>query len=235
VSVLNNIGGLLNKTDNYVELQIPNTAIGYQDTTGSYAISLLSLPSGSGLPQDSVPSDANVPGSGLISRFSNVTERMNLSMPPNDAGVAPSIYPSILPFFWDYPVLSPWSGAIMKAYLDPLFTTEAATYTLTSNTAYYAQTSHAWGNDFAGDNTYYWRIQPRYRDGTCDLCLGAWSQGWRFERQGFVAQNLLTSVTSATPTFSWDMVEGAEYYELQVDDDPNFGSLTININTRQNS
>jgi hypothetical protein len=235
VSVLNSIGGLLNKTDNYVELQIPNTAIGYQDTTGSYAISLLSLPSGSGLPQDSVPSDANVPGSGLISRFSNVTERMNLSMPPNDAGVAPSIYPSILPFFWDYPVLSPWSGAIMKAYLDPLFTTEAATYTLTSNTAYYAQTSHAWGNDFAGDNTYYWRIQPRYRDGTCDLCLGAWSQGWRFERQGFVAQNLLTSVTSATPTFSWDMVEGAEYYELQVDDDPNFGSLTININTRQNS
>ncbi len=235
VSILDNIGGLLNKTGNYVELQIPNTAIGYQDTTGSYAVSLLSLPAGSGQPQDSVPSDANIPGSGPISRFSNVTERMNLSMPPNDAGVDPSTYPSILPFFWDFPVLSPWSGAIMKAYLDPVFTTEAANYDLTSDTAYYAQTSHAWGNDFAGDNTYYWRIRPKYRDGLCVLCLGAWSQGWRFERQGFVAQNLQTSVTFATPTFSWDMVEGAESYDLQVDDDPNFGSLTLNVNTRQNS
>ena len=232
VSILNNIGGLLSKIDNYVELQIPNTAIGYQDTTGSYAASLLSLPAGSGLPQDSVPSDAGIPGSGPISRFSNVTERMNLSMPPNDAGVDPSTYPSILPFFWDYPVLSPWYGARMKAYLDPLFTTEAATFDVRSNTAYYAQTSHAWDKDFNGDNTYYWRIQPRYCDGDC---FGAWSQGWRFERQGFVAQNLQTSVTFATPTFSWDMVEGAEYYELQVDDDPNFGSPTINTATRQST
>jgi len=31
------------------------------------------------------------------------------------------------------------------------------------------------------------------------------------------------------------MVEGAESYDLQVDDDPSFGSTAININTRQNS
>ncbi len=111
----------------------PIPAIGYQDTTGSYAASLFSLPAGSGEPQDSVPSDPNVPGSGQISRFANVTERMNLVMPPNDAGVDPSTYPSILPFFWDWPIRPPWSGAIMKAYLDPLFTTEKATYTLSSN------------------------------------------------------------------------------------------------------
>ena len=42
-------------------------------------------------------------------------------------------------------------------------------------------------------------------------------------------------MTFATPTFSWDMVEGAESYDLQVDDDPSFGSTAININTRQNS
>jgi hypothetical protein len=167
---------------------------------------------------------------------------MNLVMPPNDAGVDPSTYPSIQPFFWDWPVLAPWSGANMKAYLDPQFTTEAATYTLTSNTPYYAQTSHAWGNDFDGDNTYYWRIQPQYRVGGT-LYLGAWSQGWRFERQGFVPENLKTSVTFATPTFSWSMVEGAEWgmvegaesYDLQVDDDPSFNSTAINVNTRQNS
>ncbi len=115
----------------YVEIKIPNTAIGYQDTTGSYAISLFSLPAGSGQPQDSVPSDPNVPGTGAISRFSNVSERMNLVMPPNDAGVDPSTYPSILPFFWDWSILTPHAGAYMKAYLDPLFTNQVATYTLT--------------------------------------------------------------------------------------------------------
>ena len=122
----------------------------------------------------------------------------------------------------------------MKAYLDEQFTSEIASYTLTSNAAYFARTYHAWEEDFSGDNTYYWRIQPRYRVGT-SLYSGAWSQGWRFEREGFVPINLATSVTFATPTFSWDMVEGAESYDLQVDDDPSFGSTAININTRQNS
>jgi hypothetical protein len=233
-NALDSIGGQLYYAGNHVELKLPNTAIGYQDSTGSYAISLFSLPPGGGLPQDTVPSDPSASGSGVLSRFANVTERMNLALPPNNAGIDPSTYSSILPFFWDWPVLSPWSGAIMKAYLDPLFTNQAEVYTLTSNTAYYAQTSHSWGNDFSGDNTYYWRIQPRYRVGG-GLYLGAWSQGWRFERLGFVPQNLQTSVTFATPTFSWDIVEGAETYDLQVDNDSLFGSTAININTRQNS
>jgi hypothetical protein len=238
VQVFSDIGGHLNKSSNYVELEVPITAIGYQDTTGSYAISLFSLPAGgSGAPQDSVPSDPLVPGNGPISRFANVTERMNLVMPPNDAGVDPSTFPSIQPFFWDWPVLAPWSGALMEAHLDSAFTSKKADYTLTSDTAYYAMTSHSWGNDFVGDNTYYWRVRPRYRPTLTggSLYNGTWSQGWRFERQGFVPQNLQTSVTFATPTFSWDMVEGAESYDLQVDDDPNFGSTAISINTKQNS
>ncbi len=234
VSILGNVGGQINLAGDYVELQVPNTAIGYQDTTGSYAISLLSLPAVGGQPQDAVPSDPDFSTSGVVSRFSNVTERMNLVMPPNDAGVDPSTFSSVQPFFWDWPVLSPWAGAIMKPYLDPQFTTEAGTYTLNSDTPYYAQTSHAWDKDFTGDNTYYWRIRPQYRvDGV--YYFGAWSQGWRFERKGFIPQNLQTSVTFATPTFTWNMVEGAESYDLQVDDDPGFGSMAININTKQNS
>ncbi len=238
VNVLNTIGGAINLSGSYVELKIPNTAIGYQDTTGSYAISLFSLPAGSGQPQDSVPSNPNIPDGSVISRFANVTERVNLVAPPNNAGVDPSAYSSILPFFWDWPILTPHAGAHMKAYLDPQFTTEAATYTLTQTIGTnYAMTSHAWANDFNGDNTYYWRVQPRYRDGTCgsSLCSGVWSQGWRFERHGFVPQNMQTSVTFATPTFSWDRVEGAASYDLQVDNNPDFGSLVININTKQNS
>ncbi len=43
--------------------------------------------------------------------------------------------------------------------------------------------------------------------------------------------NLQTSVDFATPTFSWDMVEGAGTYRLQVSTDPNFGSLAIDVTT----
>ena len=238
--VLRSAGGRLTHSEGYVELEIPNTAIGYQDTTGSYAISLLSLPASSpGTPQDSVPSDPNIPGSGPVSRFASVTERMNLVMPPNNAGIDPTVYPSIQPFFWDWPILAPWSGARIQAHLDPQFTSQVAEYVLTADTAHWAMMSHAWEKDFQGDNTYYWRVQPRYRVDRA-LYYGAWSQSkpfesWRFERQGFVPENLQTSVTFATPTFSWDMVEGAESYDLQVDNDPGFSSPEINVTTKLNS
>jgi hypothetical protein len=234
VKVLNNIGGQIAKIGNYVELQIPNTAIGYQDTTGSYAVSLFSLPAAGGLPQDSVPSDPAIPGAGPISRFSNVTERMNLLMPPTNAGVDPTSYPSILPFFWDWPILSPWAGAEMVTSVDPLFTTLGDTYSLNAD-PYYATMSHSWLDDFDGDNTYYWRIQPRYEDGSCNPCFGAWSQGWRFERKGFIPQNLQTSVTFATPTFSWDKVEGAQSYTLQYSTDSALGTGVTSVTTDQNS
>jgi len=57
----------------------------------------------------------------------------------------------------------------------------------------------------------------------------------RLELRGFLAKELSEAVTFATPTFSWSLVEGAESYDLQVDNDPNFGSPEVNINTRQNT
>jgi len=231
---LSEIGGGLNQSSNYVEISVPNTAIGYQDSTGSYAATLLSLPASSGAPQDSVPSDPNVPGSQPVSRFANVTERMNLIAPLNNGDVDPTSYSSVLPFFWDWPILAPWAGALMRVYLDPEFTTQIAQSQMVSEDVFYVNTTHAWGYDFTGDNSYYWRVQPDYEPGS-PAVYGAWSQGYRFERQGFIPQNLQASVSFATPTFSWDMVEGAESYDLQVDEDPNFGSTAISINTDMNS
>jgi hypothetical protein len=244
VQTLDSIGGHLGLYDsnciNYVEIQVPNTLIGYQDTAGSYAISLLSLPTGdTGLPKDSVPSDPNVPGSGSISRFANVTERINLVMPPNNPGLDPAAYPSITepsitPIFWDYPILTPAAGAIAKVYLDPGFTTEAETDKVTSDTPNYADVAYAFRKDILGDNSYYWRVRPTYMPN--GIVNGNWSQGWRFERAGFVPQNLQTSVTFATPTFSWDKVEGAQSYDLQVATDTGFGSPVIDVKgTRQNT
>jgi len=233
VQTLESVGGSIYAESGFVELQLPNTAIGYQDTTGSYAISLLSLPPGSGTsPQDSVPSDSNVPGSEPISRFSNVTERMNLIMPPNDAGIDPYTFSSILPFYWDYPILSLWNGATVEVHLDEKFTSKVIEYNISSDTYYYSMPFRSVATDLSGDNTYYWRVRPRY---TTIPINGVWTQGWRFERQGFVPTNLKYSVSFATPTFAWDMVEGAESYDLQVDNDYNFGSTIFSINTKQNS
>jgi hypothetical protein len=237
--LLSSIGGGLtwDSVNTYLEFRVPNTAIGMQDDTGSYAVSLLSLPSGSGAPRDSVPSDPQVPGSSPISRFASVSEHVNLVYPPNYTGGEPKSFPFVPPFYWDYPTgangATPWNGARMGVYLDPLFTTQVAEFTVKSNASYYASTSNHWPTDFEGDNTYYWRVQPCYLT-NCTL-YGAWSQGWRFDRQGFIPTNLQESVEFATPTFSWDLVEGAMNYDLQVDNDPNFGSPDIAIRTAQNS
>jgi len=233
------VGGGLSYVGGYLEIRVPNTAIGMDLTTGSYALSLVSLPYSSGAPLDSVPSDPNVPGSGQLSRFASVSARMTPLTPPSNAEGDPATYSSIPPFFWENPTgwngTTPWAGAKMEVKLDPQFTSASvANFDLESNAPYYASTVHAWPWDFIGDNTYYWRIQPRYLDAV-GVVYGPWSQGMRFERQGFTPQNLQESVTFATPTFTWDMVEGADYYELQVDNDPGFGSLEINESTPQNT
>jgi hypothetical protein len=231
---LNEIGGSLTYNDNILELQLPNTAIGMNDETGSYAISVFSLQSGGGLPQDTVPSDPNAHISGNISRFSNVSERMNLRYPFNDDAIDPTTFSSLSPFFWDNLVRAPYAGGNSRAYLDPLFTNSIANVDITSNTPYFGPSSYTWLNDFSqGDNTYYWRIKPRYRVSSTAY-FGTWSQGARFERQGFVPQNLTESVTFATPTFKWERAEGALTYRLLVDNDPNFGSPEINVTTSEN-
>lgn len=240
------VGGGLYYSNGYLEIRIPNTAIGMSDTTGSYALSLVSLPYTAGAAFDSVPSDPNVPGLGQLSRFSSVSARMTPLMPPSDLEGDPTTYPSAPPFFWENPTGStsaitpslttaPWAGASIEVKLDPQFTSQSAgQMNLESNAWFYAPMAHAWPWDFIGDNTYYWRIKPRYLDGI-GVVFGPWSQGMRFERKGFIPQNLQESVTFATPTFSWDLVEGANNYDLQVDNDPGFGSPEINISTAQNS
>jgi len=236
---LQEIGGALyiDVDHNYVEIKIPNTAIGMQTDTGSYSLALFSLPA-NGSPIDSVPTDPNVPGSGVISHFTSVSERMMPRMLPNNLGGDPTTFPSITPFFWDYPAGEniPWKGYRLEVHLDKKFTTLISSGVRDIQfSKYTSPTFTSWEKDLIGDNTYYWRIRPAYELLSHSIIYGVWSQAMSFKRVGFVAQNLSESVVFATPTFSWDMVEGAESYDLQVDNDPNFGSTEININTKQNS
>jgi hypothetical protein len=237
VADFTSIGAQVEYDSNYIELMIANTAIGVNDNTGGFSLAVFSVPTATGsAPVDSVPSSPNLPGSNVLSRFSSVTNRPNVFMPPNNAEGDPTTTASVMPFFYDYPTgadhADPWAGIEFQAYLDPNYTSPVpdeaqGKYILESSDPYYGSTSHAWFWDFVGDNTYYWRLRTRYLDHTMQVKYGAWSQGRSFRRIGYQPQNLAVSVTFATPTFSWSRVEGADSYQVQVDDDPNFNSPAV--------
>ena len=246
---LADVGGSLyySATAAYLELQIPNTAIGMDETTGSASVSLFSLAAAGGHAQDTVPSDPAVayrtPDAGgettTLSRFTAVSERLTLAAPPIVATGDPTSWPSVGPFAWHLPVEvygTWWHGYQFQAAVDPLFTTVVWDYWMRFGGSIYAPPSHTHYEDLRGDNTYYWRVRPLYLPTGAPIDhRGAWSAAGRFERQGFAPVNLRTSVTFATPTFAWDMVEGAESYELQVSADPGFGSPVISATTTRTS
>jgi hypothetical protein len=229
---LDAIGGDLSFAAGYLEFRVPSTHIGMEAETGSLALALFSV-NASGQVMDALPAGGLNP----LNRFASVSERMNLVAPPNDGTGDPATFPSVHPLFWDWPVEAPWEGYQVQVATDQDFTSSVWDYTLVSfGDPHLAAPPHTPDKDLTGDNTYYWRVRPIYNEPVGLNPGGAWSQSSRFERQGFIPQNLTESVTFATPTFTWDMVEGAAAYDLQVDSDSSFGSPEFGtITTAQNS
>lgn len=215
----------------YVELQLPYTAIGMSLDTGSASVMLFSVNS-TGVVEDSVPDDPEAPGTAQLSRFSAVSDHMNLIFPPNTVSGDPTTIPSILPFYWDWPTgsnpLNPFAGSVLEVHLDPEYTNRVAEFHINSTDSYFGENNVTFLKDIIGDNIYYWRVQPRYMISGFTPTYGAWTGGMSFRRLGLTAQNLQTSITWASPTFTWDMVEGADTYLLQVSTDLNFASTVIN-------
>jgi hypothetical protein len=229
-------------SNNYVELKLPNAAIGMSQVKSSISIMLFSVNTSTNELMDSVPSDPTVPeipgNMPVLSRFSAVSERMSLVFPPDSSSGDPTAFRTILPFSWDWPIGSnpstPFAGSVLEVHLDPLYTNRVAWFSITSNTTYFSQNTVTLLSDIVGDNVYYWRVQPRYSSEGHGSAFGAWTGGWSFRRLGLIPKNLSTSVTYATPTFSWDMAEGVERYHLQVATDPNFSNRVIDITTPLN-
>jgi hypothetical protein len=234
------IGGSVYVADGYVELKIPNEAIGMTPLTNRASIILFSVGDSSEIIQDTVPSDPQVPGNAILSRFSAVSEHVNLIYPANTVSGDPETFTSILPFSWDWPTgsntSSPFAGSVLQIDQDPDYTPpHEISSTITSNTSHLGTSNISVPDDIAGDDIYYWRVQPRYWLYGHQPEFGAWTFGWSFNRTGFVAQNLHISTSSTTPTFDWDLAEGAETYRLQVASDSNFTSIVIDVSTPNNS
>ncbi len=218
----------------YIEMELPYSAIGMNDTTSSASVMLFTVDVATGQVQDTVPSNEVSAAGTLLTRFSAVSEHMNLLYPFSTVSGDPTTSASLPPFYWDWPTgdngATPFSGYTIEVYVDQDYTPPAKAW-MTINGSPYLMTNHAtFDNDLVGDNIYYWRVRPLYSGGG-----GGWTSGWSFNRHGFTPQDLTTSVTFATPTFSWSMAEGAMQYVLQVATDPNFGNVVINIATPMNT
>jgi hypothetical protein len=240
---LSEILGTVTVVGGYIELILPNAAVGMSLVTGSASVMLFSVNRATNVLMDSVPSDPKVPeipgNTPVLSRFSAISDHLNLVFPPNTATGDPTTFSSVLPFFWEWPTgnnsSTPYIGAVLEVHLDPQYTNRVAEYQISSNTTYFSENNLVPPNDIVGDNTYYWRIQPKYYENGYPLALGAWTGGWSFHRLGFTAKNLTTSTSFTTPTFRWDMAESAEAYQMQVATDTDFTHLVINIGTQMNS
>jgi hypothetical protein len=234
------IGGGVYTTDGYVEIRVPSTVIGMDQDTSSASVILFSVNQTDGILQDTVPSDPDIPGNATLNYFSAVSDHLNLVYPPNTATGDTFTTPSILPFFWDWPSGSngstPFAGSILEVDVDEDYSPpHEATYQFTSNTSYFSNNQAAPTSDIIGDRIYYWRIRSRYMYPGFPEGFGAWTKGWSFRRLGFKPQNLTTSITFATPSFHWDMAEGADTYDLQVAIDPYFDNRVVDVTTTMNT
>lgn len=234
------IAGDVYASGGYVELKVPNAAIGMSQETSSASLVLFSVNPSDGLVQDTVPSNPGALENGLLSRFSAVSERMNLVYPPSTNTGDPTRVTSVQPFYWDWPTgdngATPFVGSVVQVDQDETYSPpHDAMFQKLTNTSYFSENNGTLLTDIVGDNIYYWRVQPRYFLEGHPEALGTWVGGWSFNRHGFTAQNLATSVTFATPSFSWDTAEGAGTYRLQVATDPDFITTVIDITTQMNS
>lgn len=87
------------------------------------------------------------------------------------------------------------------------------------------------------DGTYFWRVRARDAAGN----WGSWSSVWDLEIDT-VAPGQVTLdepandvILGSTPTLYWDTLSEAVNYQLQLDDDVDFSSLIVNIQTTETS
>jgi hypothetical protein len=91
-------------------------------------------------------------------------------------------------------------------------------------------------NAYEDNASYYWRVRIRHERYQPDGSLydyGPWSPAMRFRLDSRRVDNALPpdgSTAAMTPTFTWDRVEGASGYKVQLDNDSNFSSPLFNGN-----
>jgi hypothetical protein len=214
-----------------VQLFIPYTALNSasEDWVGSLALAVYTLEGNT--VRDSVPLQG--------ATLNNPVFVSNMLMPlyPFDMPLSnPIVYTDMPPLRWRMPAYGV-DGYQVQVARDPQFTDLIETWETyeTSTTPIFNLMPTAFQSRlaYANNESYYWRVRmrhERYTSKAADFDVGPWSPPMRFKLDSRQVGNPQLSTSDdvfMTPTFTWERVEGASGYTIQIDDDANFSAPMI--------
>ena len=189
---------------------------------------------------DSVPEQ-----NGIIDNPAFVSDMLSPLYPFDTPLFNPFVFQDVPPMRWRMPYFDSVDGYQVELARDSRFTDVVQTWETYENGTwtYFALMPTAYQpKDALEDNeSYYWRVRIRHERYTGDYQLydyGPWSPAMRFSLDSHIPSNLTLStdtLAQQTPTFSWDRIENASGYTIQIDNDNNFSSPILDIKTAATS
>lgn len=220
-----------------IQIRLPYTALGSADTdwVGSLALTVFSLEANA--IRDTIPAQGATLDNPVF------VSNMLLPLYPFDTPFSnPLVYEEMPPLRWRMPSFST-DGYQVQVAQDAQFTDIVETWesyeSSTTPLMTLLPTAFQSKKAYADNESYYWRVRTRHeRFQGSSFDYGPWSPAMRFKLDSRRVGNpqLSTGVDAfMTPTFTWDRVEGASGYTLQIDNDGNFSSPLLNQATDANS
>ena len=222
-----------------VQIFIPYTAIASAaDWAGSLAFAVYSL--NGAVVHDSVP----LQGATLDNPV--FVSNMLLPLYPFDTPFSnPIVHEDMPPLRWRMPAFGT-DGYQVQVARDSQFTDIVETWESyeTKEGSFFTLIPSTFQSKkvYANNESYYWRVRTRHEKFRpipyLDYDYGPWSPAMRFKLDSRLVGNpqLTTGVDAfMTPTFTWERVEGAAGYTIQIDDDSNFSNPLIDQPTDANS
>ena len=217
-----------------VQILIPYASLGSlnDDWVGSLAVTVYSLDANT--VRDSVPLQSGTLNNPVF------VSNMLLPLYPIDTPMSnPIVHYDMPPLRWRMPAYGT-DGYQVQVARDSQFTQIVETWesyeTGVSQFFTLIPTTFQSQKVYADNESYYWRVRTRhekYGSGS-SYDYGPWSPAMRFKLDSHRVGNpqLSTGVDAfMTPTFTWERVEGAAGYTIQIDDDANFSNSLINQKT----
>lgn len=219
----------------YLELKIPINVFNIgEHWLGTVSVEAF-VADAAGQAQDTVPSEESHPADRLTN-FTAAADKLSPLHPWDNPFSNPFKQQTNPPLSFSKPLY--WSyvrGYRIQVARDYEFTNIVRDETWFSGTPpqyWFLGTRWTWTATFEENETLYWRVRIVHRDISG---YGPWSQPVRFTKANYVPGNLQVDYTYTTPTFKWDRVEGALRYRIEVDDDPDFGSVNLPRETQNPS
>lgn len=228
------VGGALtySPTINYVEIQIPKTAIGDQgEKPFALSVALFSADSDTATAAvDSVPDDG--PSATTLTQFASIADQFT---PPIPLDTQPGGLPQLdyMPYLYVEMASTDYlRGYKAEVARDPLFNSVLDTYSTDCkgcNILMDIIQDAFTPLRIYEDNILYWRFSIRHRfpytDNSVYDSYSPPSRPHAFAKVGLKPAGLHTEGEYSTPTFTWNPVEGAASYRLEIATNPDFSPV----------